>query len=85
MWRVSLITKEEEVELASKSTGRIGNVWVKSQGGLYIVAVHFWQSEGWTVRVEALMQAVSQQTARERSPWLIARDADKVCLKCAQI
>ena len=39
---------------------------------------HIWHSEGWTLRNEALLEAVLKQGRTTRHPWLIACDA-KMC------
>ena len=37
--------------------------WVNFQRGLHVFAVHFWHTEGWTCRHEALMEAVLSSVA----------------------
>ena len=37
--------------------------------------MHFWHSEVWTPRNEALLEAVVKQANTTRHPWLVACDA----------
>ena len=46
------------------------------RGGLRVYSVYFWHSEGWTLRNEALLEAVRKQARTTRHPWLIACDAN---------
>ena len=48
---------------------------VKVRGGLRVLSVYIWHSEGWTQRNEALREAVVKQAKATRHPWLIACDA----------
>ena len=38
--------------------------------------MYFWHSEGWTLRNEALLEAVVRQSQTTRHPWLEAGDAN---------
>ena len=40
-----------------------------------IFPVQFWDSEGWTPRNEALLEAVVRRARATKHPWLIACDA----------
>ena len=37
--------------------------------GVHIFSVYFWHSEGWTPRIEALLEAVLKQANTTRHPW----------------
>ena len=39
-----------------------------------VSAVNYWHSEGWTLKNEALMEAVVKQARTTRHPWLVACD-----------
>ena len=41
-----------------------------------IFAVHFWHSEGWSSRTEALLEAVMKRSRTTKHPWLLACDAN---------
>ena len=55
--------------------GRIAQAWVNVSGGMRVFAVFFWNSEGWTLGNEALVDAVVKQARTTGHQWLIARDA----------
>ena len=68
--------KEGAIESIPGNEGRIAQAWVNVRGGLRVFSVYFWHSEGWTLRNEALLEAVLKQTGTTRHPWLIACDAN---------
>ena len=49
---------------------------IDKKEGLLVFADYFWESEGWTRRNEALLEAVIWRTRRDRYPWLITCDAN---------
>ena len=49
--------------------------WVNVRGGLRVFSAYFWQSERWTPRSDALLEAVVKQAKVTRHPWVIACDA----------
>ena len=72
------VVEEEEgaIESIPGNEGRIAQAWVNVGGGLRIFSVHFWHSERWTPRNEALVEAVLKRARTTRHPWLIACDAN---------
>ena len=56
--------------------GRIAQAWVNVRGRLRIFSFFFWQSEGWSSRNEAPLEAVLKRTRTSKHPWLIACDAN---------
>ena len=60
----------------SGNGGRIAQARVHVRGGLRVFSVYFWHSEGWTLRSEALLEAVLKQAKTTRHPWLTAFDAN---------
>ena len=50
--------KEGAVAAIPGNEGRITQAWANVRGGMRVFAVHFWHSEGWTPRNEALLEAV---------------------------
>ena len=70
--------EEEEgaIESIPGNEGRIAQAWVNFRGGLRVFSMHFWHSEGWTPRSEALLEAVLKQARTTRHTWLIACDAN---------
>ena len=71
------VVGEEEgaVESIPSNEGRITQAWVNVRGGMRIFAVYFWHSEGWTLRNEALLEAVLKRARVTQHPWLVACDA----------
>ena len=58
----AVIGKEEgAVASIPGNEGRLAQAWVNDREGLRVFAVHFWHSEGWTPRNEALLEAVLKQ------------------------
>ena len=68
--------EEGAIESIPGNEGRITQAWVNVRGGLCVFTVHFWHSEGWTLRNEALLEAVLKRTRTSKHPWLIACDAN---------
>ena len=68
--------EEGAIESIPCNEGRIAQAWANVRGGLRIFSVHFWHSEGWTLRNEALLEAVLKRTWTTKHPWLIACDAN---------
>ena len=64
------------IESIPGNEGRLAQAWVNVTGRLRVFSVYFWHSEGWTVRNEALLEAVLKQARTTRHPWLIACDAN---------
>ena len=71
----AVVGAEGAVASIPGNDGRIAQAWVNVRGGLCVFAVYFWQSEGWTPRNEALLEAVVRQT-KSPDPWLVACDAN---------
>ena len=67
--------EEGAIESIPGNDGRIAHAWVNVRGGMRIFPVHFWDSEGWTPRNEALLEAVVKIARATKHPWLIACDA----------
>ena len=68
--------EEEATESIPGNEGRIAQARVNVRGELRVFSVHFWHSEGWTPRNEALLEAVVNQAKGTRHPWLITCDAN---------
>ena len=68
--------EEGAIESIPGNEGRLAQAWVNVRGGLNVFSVYFWHSEGWTLRNEALLEAVLKQARTTRHPWLIACDAN---------
>ena len=61
-WRYTLLSLEERaVRSIQRNAGRTAQAWVNVRRGLRVFAVFCWDSEGWTPRNEALMEAVVRQ------------------------
>ena len=67
--------EEGAIESIPRNEGRIAQARVNVRGGLRIFSVHFWHSEEWSSRNEALLEAVLKRTRATKHPWLIACDA----------
>ena len=67
--------EEGAIESIPGNDGRIAHAWVNVRGGMRTFPVHFWDSEGWTPRNEALLEAVVRRARATKHPWLIACDA----------
>ena len=68
--------EEGAIDSIAGNGGRIAQAWVNVRGRLRVFSVHFWHSEGWTPKNEALLEAVLKRARTTRHPWLIARDAN---------
>ena len=68
--------EETAIESIPGNEGRIAQAWVNVRGGLRVLSVYFWHSEGWTPRNEALLEAVLKQARTTGHPWLMACDAN---------
>ena len=74
----AVLDKEEGAVTSIPGNERIiAQAWVNVRGGMRVLAVHFWHSEGWTPRSEALMEAVVKHARTTRYPWLVACDANR--------
>ena len=49
---------------------------VNVRGSMRFFSAHFWHSEGWTPRNEALLEAVLKRARITKHPWLVACDAN---------
>ena len=67
--------EEGAIESIPGNEGRIALAWANVRGGLRVFSLYFWHSEGWTLRNEALLEAVLKQARTTRHPWLLACDA----------
>ena len=71
--------QEGATDSISGNEGRIAQAWVNVRGGVRVFSVHFWHSDGWTTRNEALLEAVVKQAQTTRHPWLVPGDAQYAC------
>ena len=62
--------EEGVIESISGNEGRIAQAWLNVRGGLRISSVHFWHSEGWSSRNEALLEVVLKRSRTTKNPWL---------------
>ena len=72
--------EEGAIEPIPGNEGRIAQAWVNVRGGLRVFSVYFWHSEGWTLRNEALLEAVLKQvrtTKVKGADWLQWRKVAK--------
>ena len=72
------VVGEEEGTVASipGNEGRSTQAWVDVQGGIRVFSVYLWHSEGWTLRNEALLEAVLNRARVTKHSWLVACDAN---------
>ena len=68
--------EEGAVKSTQGNEGRIAQAWVNVRGGLRVLAVNLWHSEGWTPKNEELMEAVVKQAITIGQPWPTACDAN---------
>ena len=68
--------EEGAIESIQGNEGRIARAWANVRGGMRIISVYFWHSEGWSSRNEALLEAVLKRARTTKHPWLIACDAN---------
>ena len=68
--------EEGAIESITGSEGRLTQAWENVRGGLRVLSVYFWHSEGWTPKKEALLEAVLMQARTTKHPWLVACDAN---------
>jgi hypothetical protein len=54
--------------------GRLAAGWTSAAGGLLVVSVYFWHSEGWSARNQTLMQKLTEVVRACGCLWLIGGD-----------
>ena len=59
-------TEEGAFESMPGNEGRLAQAWVNVRGGMRVFSVHFWHSEGWTPRNEALLEAAVKKVEATR-------------------
>ena len=72
----AVVGAEGAIELNPGNEGIIAQAWLNVRGGLRILSVYFWHSEGWLSRNEGLLEAVLKRTRTTKHPWLIVCDAN---------
>ena len=73
----ALCKEEGAVTSITGNEGRIAQARVNVRVGMRVFSENIWQSEGWTPRIEAVMEAVAEQVRITRHPLLIVCDANR--------